>query len=161
MRSGTIPAALLFLALGLALAIAPRHARAPSVLVLFAGSAAFTCVSLPRGWLDVVFLGCLISVIGTAASVLLVGRIAAGSALVLSLNAGMWAGAVIAVSGSSLDLMKALPCLSIVAPASWLVRRQASVPVKVVSSWLVAVAVLAVTLYLLPVSAGYLPDHME
>lgn len=161
MRVGTIPAALLFLALGLALAFAPRRARARSVLVLVATSAAFSCASVPRGWLDGVFLGCLISVIGTAASVHLVGGLGAGAALVLSLNAGMWAGAVIAVSGSPLDLLKALPCLSITVPASWVVRRHASIPVKVVSSWLVAVAVLAVTLQLLPVSPGYLPDHME
>jgi predicted secreted protein len=31
----------------------------------------------------------------------------------------------------------------------------------VVSSWLVAVTVLVVTLRFLPVSAGYVPDHME
>jgi hypothetical protein len=161
MRSGTIPVALLFLALGLALASAPRQARVPSVLVLVATSALFSCSSVPRGWLDAVFLGCLISVIGTAASVHLVGGLGARAALVLSLNAGMWAGAVISVSGSSLDLLAVLPCLSIAIPASWVVRRHASIPVKVVSSWLVAVAVLAITLYLLPVSAGYLPDHME
>jgi len=31
----------------------------------------------------------------------------------------------------------------------------------VMSSWVIAVAVLALTLQLLPVTPGYLPDHLE
>jgi hypothetical protein len=161
MRLGVVPAVLLFLSLGLALAFAPRSARLPSVLVVVATSAAFACVPASRGWLDGVFLGCWISVVVTAASVHLVRGLGSIAAVALSFNAGFWASAVTSLAGSRLDLLKALPCLAIVVPASWVVHRHASIPVKVVSSWLAAVALLAIGLQLLPVTPGYLPDHME
>jgi hypothetical protein len=33
--------------------------------------------------------------------------------------------------------------------------------IKVVSSWVIVIAVLAATLQVLPVTPGYLPDHLE
>lgn len=161
MRGGVVPPALLFAALGLALAFAPRSAWAPSLLALFATLAAFTFLPVPQVWLEGVFLGCWISVIATAASVHLSRGLSPRAALALSLNAGAWASAVVCLSGSRLDMLKALPFVLIFLPASWVVGRHASIAVKVVSSWVIAVAVLAATLQLLPVTPGYLPDHME
>jgi hypothetical protein len=161
MRGGVLPPALLFSALGLALAFTPRRAWAPSLLALIATLAAFTFVPVPLAWLEGIFLGCWISVIATAASVHLVRGLRPWMAMGLSLNAGVWADAVGTVSGSRLDLLKALPCVFLVLPASWVVGRHASIPVKVVSSWVIAIAVLAATLQLLPVTPGYLPDHLE
>jgi hypothetical protein len=116
---------------------------------------------VPPVWLEAIFLGCWISVIATAASVHVHRGLLPFAALALSLNAGVWASAVVTLSGSRLDLLKALPCVLIFLPASWIARRYHSIPVKVVSSWVIAVAVLAATLQLLPVTPGYLPDHME
>jgi hypothetical protein len=161
MRGGVLPPALLFLALGLALAFAPRSVWAPSLFALFASLGAFTFLPVPQVWLDCVFLGCWISVIATAASVHLGRGLSPRAALALSVNAGVWASAVVCLSGSRVDLLKALPCVLILLPASWVVGRHASIPVKMVSSWVIAVAVLAATLQLLPVTPGYLPDHME
>jgi hypothetical protein len=161
MRGGVVPPALLFTALGLALAFAPRAAWAPSLLALFVTLCSFTFLPVPPGWLEGVFLGCWISVIATAASVHLVRGLSARLAFALSVNVGVWASAVISVSGSRLDLLQALPFVLIFLPASWVVARNASIPVKVVSSWVIAVAVLAATLQLLPVTPGYLPDHLE
>jgi hypothetical protein len=87
--------------------------------------------------------------------------VAAGSLLSSPINAGVWASAVASVSGSRLDLLEALPFVLLFRPASCVVRRYASIPVKVVSSWVIAVAVLAGMLQLLPVTPGYLPDHLE
>jgi hypothetical protein len=157
MRGGVVPPALLFTALGLALAFAPRAAWAPSLLALFVTLCSFTFLPVPPGWIEGVFLGCWISVIATAASVHLSSRLA----FALSVNVGIWASAVISVSGSRLDLLKALPFVLIFLPASWVVARNAPIAVKVVSSWVIAVAVLAATLQLLPVTPGYLPDHLE
>jgi hypothetical protein len=156
-----VPPALLFVALGLALAFAPRKAWAPSLLALLATLGAFTFLPVPQSWLEAVFLGCWISVIATAASVHLVRGLSPRAALALSFNAGVWASVVVCLSGSRLDLLKALPWVFIVLPASWAVGRHSSIPVKVLSSWVIAVAVLAATLQLLPVTPGYLPDHME
>jgi hypothetical protein len=161
MRGGVLPPVLIFAALGLALAFAPRNARVPSLLALFATLASFAFLPVPQAWLEGVFLGCWLSVIATAASVHFVRGLKAWAAMALSVNAGVWASAVVCLSGSRLDLLKALPCVLIVLPASWVVGRHGSIPVKVVSSWLIAIAVLAATLQLLPVTPGYLPDHME
>lgn len=161
MRGGIVPPALLFLALGLALAFTPRRAWGPSLLVLVAALGAGAFVRVPQAWLEGVFFGCWISVIVTAASVHLVSGLSARAAVAFSINSAAWASAVISLSGSTLDLLKALPCVLIFLPAAWVVRRYASIPVKVVSSWVIAVAILAATLQLLPVTPGYLPDHLE
>jgi hypothetical protein len=69
MRGGLLPPALLFVALGLALGFAPRRAWLPSALALLLTLAAFTWTHAPPGLVDVVFAGCWISVIATAACV--------------------------------------------------------------------------------------------
>jgi hypothetical protein len=161
MRGGVVPPALLFMALGLALSSAPRSAWAPSLCALLASLGIFTFVPVPRAWLEEVFLGFWISVIATAASVHVAHGLKPRTALALSLNAGVWASAVVSLSGSRLDLLKALPCVLILFPTSWVVRRYHSIPIKVLSSWVIAVAVLAAALQLLPVTPGYLPDHLE
>jgi hypothetical protein len=82
-------------------------------------------------------------------------------AIALSLNAGLWAGMVSSDSVSRLHSLSALACVLIWIPASVLVARCGTVPVKVASSWIIAIALMAATLQLLPVTPGYLPDHME
>jgi len=161
MRSGVLPAALLFAALGLALAFAPRSNWRSSLLALVASVGVFNFVPVPHHWLEGAFLGCWISVIATAGSVHLLRGPSPCVALALSLNAGLWSSAVVSLSASRLDLLLALPCVLIVWPAGWLVSRQRSIPLKVVSSWIIAVAVLAGTLQVLPVTPGYLPDHLD
>jgi hypothetical protein len=161
MRGGVVPPALLFAALGLALAFAPRRAWAPSLLALLATLGAFTFLPMPDTWIEGIFLGCWISVIATAASVHLVHGLSPWLAFTLSVNAGVWTSAVISLSGSRLDLLKALPWVLLYLPATWIAARHGTITVKVVSSWVIAIAVLAATLQLLPVTPGYLPDHLE
>jgi len=161
MRGGVVPPTLLFAALGLALAFAPRRAWTPGLLALIATLGAFTFLPVPQTWLEGIFLGCWISVIATAASVHLVHGLSRCAALSLSVNTGVWASAVVSVSGSRLDLLKALPWVLMFLPAAWVAARHGAIPLKVVSSWIIAIAVLAATLQLLPVTPGYLPDHME
>ena len=52
-----MPPALLFTALGLALAFAPRAAWAPCLLALFVTLCSFTFLTVPPGWLEAVLLG--------------------------------------------------------------------------------------------------------
>jgi hypothetical protein len=156
-----MPLALLLLALGLALASAPRRAWLPSLLALLATSSTLGAVTFPKAWMEGVFLGCWISTVATAASVYLERRLRTGAALGLSINVAVWASAVSSVSESRSDLLQAVPCVLIFLPASWLVDRHVTVPIKVASSWLIAIALLAATLQILPVTPGYLPDHME
>jgi hypothetical protein len=116
---------------------------------------------VPDAWLEGAFLGCWISVIATAGSLQFFPKITPLAALILSVNAGAWAGVVTRFSGSRLDLVEALPWVLMLWPASWVASRFGSIPIKVVSSWLIAVAALSITLQMLPVTPGYLPDHME
>ncbi|TWB49473.1 hypothetical protein [Nitrospirillum viridazoti] len=158
MRSALPPLLLLYAALALSLASAPRRAwrLCLGLLALVAGVAA----TLPPPWHDGVFVGCWISVAVTAAGGL-VCRIDRPLAWGLSVNAGLWSGALAAVTGAPLDLLAALPALALLPAAAWALGHLSFPAVRVMSSWLVAVAVLAVTLACLPVTPGYLPDHLE
>jgi len=161
MRGAAIAVALLFTGLGLALACAPRSARIPSLLVLLASLGACSLLPVSQNWTEGVYLACWVSVVATAACVYPVRGPGQSLPLALALNAGVWATAVVHLSGSRLDLLKALPCVLILFPAARIVGRGASIPLKVVSSWIIAVAVLAGALQLSPVTPGYLPDHLE
>jgi len=68
---------------------------------------------------------------------------------------------VIALAGSRLDLLKALPCVLLFFPAASGLGLRATIMAKVVSSWLIAVAMLAAALQFLPVTPGYMPDHLD
>jgi hypothetical protein len=122
---------------------------------------ALALAPVPVQWLEGVFLGCWFSVAASAATVHLPSGLSARGAFALSLNAGFWSGAVVALAGSGLDLLKALLCVLVLLPAALLIRWHAPIAIKVVTSWLIAVAVLAATLQFLPVTPGYLPDHMD
>jgi hypothetical protein len=161
LRGGALPPALLCAALGLALAFAPRRAWGPSLVALAVTATALAIAPVPPGWLEGVFLGCWMSVAASAATVYLPGALSPRRAFALSLNAGFWSGAVVALAGSRLDLVKALPCVLVLLPAASIVGWRAPIVVKVVSSWLIAVAVLAATLQFLPVTPGYMPDHLD
>ncbi|SDY55010.1 hypothetical protein SAMN04487939_103133 [Lysobacter sp. yr284] len=49
--------------------------------------------------------------------------------------------------------------LALAAPAHWLVARGAAVAIKVAASWLLAVALLALSAA--PALAGDVPDHLQ
>lgn len=161
MRGGALPPALLAAALGFALAYAPRRALAPGLVVFAAAAVLASLVHLPAGWADGVFYGCWISVVLSALSVHLPKRLGFKGAIALSLNAGVWAGAVIAAAGAPLDLAKALPFALISLPAAWIAATRLQIGIKVVASWLVAVAVLAATLPTTTPTPGYVGDHLE
>src|SRR5260221_11881852 len=119
MRGGVLPPALLFVALGLALGFAPRRAWLTSLLALLMTLAAFTLMPAPPGLADAVFAGCWVSVIATAASVHLVRGLPPWAAVAFSFNVGVWSGAVVSLSGSRLDRLRARAWVSIFWPQSW------------------------------------------
>jgi hypothetical protein len=161
LRGGALPPAILCAAIGLALAFAPRRARLPGVVALTTMTCVLAALSVPREWLEGVFLGCWASVAVTAATVHLPRGLTTGGAAVLSLNAGIWSGAELALTATRLDIAKALVCVLLLLPAGLIVEWRAPIILKVVSSWFIAVAILAATLQFLPVTPGYLPDHLD
>jgi urease accessory protein len=156
-----LPPTLLSAALGLALIFAPRRQWAPLILALAATACATAMMPLPGVWLDGLFMGNWASVALTAAMVHLPRVVGFGTRLVLSLNAGFWCGEMVALTGSLTDLAMALTAVLVVLPGAWMLDRRAAMLLKMASSWLIAVAILAATLQLLPVTPGYLPDHTE
>lgn len=161
MRGGALPPALLCAALGLALGFAPRRAWPVSLAILVAVAVGASWLKIPPAWIDGVFAGCWISVVLAAASVHLPGGMGRNTALALSANTGLWCGAVIAAAGTQVDLIEALPLALLCLPAGWLVGRGWGVAVKVVSSWLIAIALLAAFLPVTTPTPGYAPDHMD
>lgn len=161
MRGGVLPPTLLSAAVGLALVFAPRRQWAAATFVLAVTAFTVAMTPLPRAWLEGLFIGCWVSVAATAAMVHCPRGLGCGTGLVLALNAGFWCGGVVALTGSRTDLVLGLPAVLVMLPGAWTLERGAAIVVKVVSSWLIAVAVLAATLQLLPVTPGYLPDHIE
>jgi hypothetical protein len=159
-RSFALPEMLLCAALGLGLAFAARRCWGSSIIALITTSMAAAHAPVPPDWLDGVFLGCWISATINAATVYLPHGITARTALALSLNSGIWCGALVSLSGSPFDLVRTLPSVLVVVPSGF-VSRRAPLAGKVVSSWLIAVAALTATLQFLSVTPGYMPDHLE
>lgn len=160
MRGGPLPPALIAAALGLALAYAPPKARVPAILVFCLAASAMTLLALDAGIIEFVYLGCWASVIACAVSVHFPKWLQFRLVLGLALVSGGTAGAVLSLSGTSSDLLIALPCILTVVPAAWLVATSRGIVVKIVSSWLIAIALLSAALPLTP-TPGYEPDHME
>ena len=162
MRGALLQPALLALALGLALALAPKSAWTRSLSAWVAVSGALAFAPWPRACDEAIFFGGWISVVASAAVVLLLRDIRPAAALALSVNAAFWAGSAIELAGSPLDLFVSLPCVLVVLPAAWVAKRWRSpIVLRTVASWLIVVALLIVSLQFLPVTPGYLPDHLE
>jgi hypothetical protein len=155
---------LLSLSLGLVLGFTVTWARIASTVVFFFAAltthVVLTTVGTGPGWTDGVYLACWISTAGNALSVHLPRGVGMVAAMALAVNAGVYCGAVSALTGSHREL-EGLAGVMALLPASWAARRNHLLPLKVVSSWLVAVAALAAILQFLPVIPGYLPDHVE
>jgi hypothetical protein len=161
MRGGALPPALLCAALGFALAFAPRRIILPCLVAFVTPALLIAWLKIDRAWTDGAFLGCWISVVAAALGVHLPRGLGPRSALILAVNTGVWTGAVIAVAGGPLDLAKSLPWALLCLPGQWLVRTRRAIFLKVVASWLIAVAVLAAMLPIITPTPGYMPDHME
>ena len=160
MRGGTLPAALIFAALGFALAFAPRRIRTPALLAAAIAAAVLLLIPPGADYAEAVYFTCWACVIGAAASVHLPGGLPQPAAVALALACGAAAGAVIALAGNVPDLAAAAAAALVIVPASWLVGSGRGIAVKVVTSWLIAIALLAAALPLTP-TPGYAPDHLE
>lgn len=161
MRGGALPPALLCAALGIALGFGPRRLFAPSLAMFVAAAFAASLLRAPTSWDDAVFLGCWVSLIIAAGSVHLPPTARRRWGMMMAANAGLWTGAVIAVSGSRLDLFVALPWALLCIPVGMIVARKRGIIVKVIASWLMAVGILAASLQMAPTTPGYRPDHMD
>lgn len=159
MRDTVLPVALLAASLGLALSFTDeKPARNAGVAALLL---AILVAVIPFGFVPETFAFSMIcvSVIALAGSVHLARMQTPTLLFMLACNAGVWAGTVTHVSGNSEGLM-ALALVLLFIPGQMLVRRGWGVGIKVVCSWLIAIAALEIGLLFVP-TPGYAPDHME
>jgi hypothetical protein len=161
LRGGALPPALLATALSFALSYAPARARIWGLLIFGMAAVGVSVMKLSPSAVDGVFFACWVSIVVTAATVHLPRGRTFVVVVLLSLNAGAWAGAVLAATGRPMDRLIALPVVLLSLPCAWLVSRRWGLGVKVVASWLVAVAILGASLPLLTPTPGYVADHME
>ena len=160
MRGGFLPPAILCAALGIALAFVPLRRASLAALLLVLIAILMWSLGPPERWIEPIFVGCWLSVIANVLLVHRPDRLPSSLFFLAAANAGIWAGAVVAVSGGRLDLAIALPLVLLFAPGRAIVLRGWSIGLKVLASWLAAVAILATMVSLTP-TPGYKPDHME
>jgi len=158
MKDGLLPAMLLSLCAGMA--SGAGKARIARLLLAAIGGVGMSVlvrqtVEIPAeavlgaGW--TAMLACAAMVLaGKAASPALATPIAAGAGLLSGLLAADWHAL------PALPMLLAGACAARIAAAHRL-----GLATKVVAGWLLAIAALNFSLALLPVTPGYLPDHLE
>lgn len=159
MSGGLVPLVLLSTTIALMLAFVPIRS-AGLALIAFA-TAALLGSAIPFGPSpNVIFTGLWLSMIAAAA--LTYFPVAGWSVAVLPMcvNAGFWMGACAALSGKWSALGLGLLPLVVAIPATWLTRDKFDILIKVVASWMIAIAALSLFVSLLP-TPGYKADHME
>lgn len=160
MRDSMLPAAMLCVSLALPLGFIPVRAAAVSVAASLAGAVLALLLPIPPGHEDLIFSGCWFSTLVLTGCVHLPNGLNRAAALVLGANAGLWAGQVAQTDGHAANVMMALPLVMLCVPARWLVKAECGIALKVVASWLMAIAGMEMVLTLIP-TPGYMPDHME
>jgi hypothetical protein len=161
MNGGALPALLVCAAVAIALANAARAVRARSLLAFVVSSTTAALVPMPAPWTEPAHFACWVAIAACGASAYVPNRIGWHTSIALAVVAGAAAGAVVALANTPgtaalLPLVAASTSLA----ARGVAQRLPIAP-KVVASWLIAVALLAATLQILPVTPGYLPDHFE
>jgi len=133
MRGGVVPPALLFLALGLALAFSPRRGLGTKLACLPGYPGSGRVRARAQAWLEGVFLAFWVSVIVTAASVhLAFADLDRG--LPLPCRSTLLSGERCGSPCQDLTRPAERLMRADSAPATWVVSRHASIPVKVISS---------------------------
>ena len=159
--SAGLPAALVGASLGLALSFASLRGRIlalPAVVLSAIVAWMFAPSFVPLG--STPFLACGVCIVVAATAVFLARRIVTCVALALATATGACVGVVVAVAGQPADLPLPLALILLMVPGGWLVASGRQIALKVVASWLTAIALLSAALPLTP-TPGYEPDHFQ
>ncbi len=105
--------------------------------------------------IDRVFIGLWLTMIVAAATVFMPPRWRRQGSVAIAASTGLWVGACAATAGSGVGGL-----LSVAAPVHWLARHKFVIAVKVIGSWMIAIASLSMFVSLMP-TPGYKSDHME
>lgn len=155
--SGVLPSVLVAAAFGIALANARASRRGIALAVFVVIVAVFAPIAIPDAARGAARFAGWIAIVVCCASVHLPHAFAARATIGLAAVAGFASG-VVSVGAEAIVLppIAAATCVTTIAVAA-----RVPLAARVVSSWLIAVALLAATLQTLPVTPGYQPDHLE
>ena len=159
-RGAALPDALLCVAIGLLLADRSRRETVLCARLLVGVGLATKAIGFNGLSDDVAFTGCWLSVLVTAGGVHLAGRLPTLAVRGLALNAGLWCGLAAEVGGGWEKLLIGLPFVAASVPARLLLKAGYGISLRVVASWLMAIAGLESILPLLP-TPGYRGDHLD
>jgi hypothetical protein len=158
--NAALPIALACAALGLALSLASRRVAWTGFACLALTALVAMLVPVPETLRFAAMTGLLITVVATAALMFFVSRLPTAGAVAAGINGGVWVGAVASVSANRGALLLALPLGLSFVLQRWLQSRGYAIVMKVLASWLIAIASLAILVSLSP-TPGYAPDHMD
>lgn len=159
MNGGLVPLLLLSATIGLMLAFVAN--RSAMIALLGLSIAAIVGFAAPLDFApNTVFAGLWLSMIAAAVLVYLPVVRWSVLALPVCLNAGVWLGACAGLTGNPSALFIGILPLFILFPARLLAQGRLNIAVKVLASWMIAIASLSVFVTLIP-TPGYKPDHME
>ena len=160
MNGGIIPALLLCATIALMLSFTTGRVAWFSVAGMTATTAVLAQIALPQSLAAAIFVGVWATIIVAAALTYFPPAVAQRWALPLAVVAGAGIGALASISGRKGDLLLALPASLLFVPGRWIVARGYGLGIKIVASWMIAIALLSTFVSLTP-TPGYEPDHME
>lgn len=160
MNGGALPYALMFAAVGLALAFAHPRAAWLSIASLVLAALLVSFAPLSEAVQGPVLIGFWLSVIGTAALAAAACKLGQPAMIAAAVNGGAWSGALAAASEGRAAMALAMPMVLLFLAGKWFMHRGYGIAPRVLSSWLIAVAALAMFVSLVP-TPGYEADHME
>ena len=160
MNGGIIPSLLLAATIGLLLSFAPRRLALIAIACMALAAGLFALPMLPTSLTTAVFVVVWLTIMVAAGLTFGPPSLAQHLAIPLAIVAGAGVGALAAVLDRRSDLLLAVPAGLLFVPGAWLVARGRAIGVKIVASWMLAIALLSMFVSLTP-TPGYQPDHME
>jgi hypothetical protein len=159
MNGGIVPLLLIGFSVGLMLAFAPGRVMKGALGALCGAAIVgfFLFTSLPA---TLTFVGLWTTTIAVAATSYLPTARWPTLPVILSSLAGLSLGACAGLNGDYRGLVLGLLVAFVCYPAKWLAARKLDIVIKVVASWMIAIASLSMFVSLMA-TPGYKPDHME
>lgn len=160
MNGGILPLVLLSATVGLLLSFTIGRVGWMAIVIMASLAAIMAATSSAQNMIAALTLGLLAMTIIAAAITIL--RPSAADTLVvpLAMIVGIGAGALASSSGRKGDLLLALPLSLLFVPGRRIVANGYGIAIKVVASWMIAIATLSIFVSMTP-TPGYEPDHME
>lgn len=160
MNGGILLLALLSATLGLLLSFTSGRVGGLALAAMASLAAIMAAASPAQDMIAALTFGVLAITIITAAITILRPSAAGTFVVPLAMLAGVSVGALASSSGRKGDLLLALPLSLLFVPGRRIVANGYGIAIKVVASWMIAIATLSIFVSMTP-TPGYEPDHME